>query len=118
MNTTENVMQGATVIGSGDLLGESNFMKTVTIQIGNSDDKLTQTEWAAYVLMMRTNILQHCTAVHFFGAPANWERWQNVAWVVVCEDAKLAALKAAVTDARSTFNQDSAAWTEGETQFA
>lgn len=93
-------------------------MKTVTIQIGNSDDKLTQTEWAAYVLMMRTNILQHCTAVHFFGASANWERWQNVAWVVVCEDAKLAALKAAVTDARSTFNQDSAAWTEGETQFA
>jgi hypothetical protein len=105
-------------VGSGDLFGESNFMKTVTIQIGNSDDKLTQTEWAAYVLMMRTNILQHCTAVHFFGAPANWERWQNVAWVVVCEDAKLAALKAAVTDARSTFNQDSAAWTEGETQFA
>ena len=92
-------------------------MKTVTIQIGNTDDKLTQTEWAAFVLMMRAQILQHCQAVHFFGAPANWELWQNVAWVVMCETDKLPALKAAVADARNTFRQDSAAWTEGETQF-
>lgn len=92
-------------------------MKTVTIQISNTDDKLTQTEWAAFVLMMRNQILQHCGVVHFFGAPANWERWQNAAWVVTCEDDDLSRLKAAVVDARNTFNQDSAAWTEGDTQF-
>ena len=92
-------------------------MKTVTIQIGNTDDKLTQTEWASFVLMMRTQILSHCKQVHFFGAPANWERWQNCAWIVECEDSKLDALKAAVADARNVFRQDSAAWTQGETQF-
>jgi hypothetical protein len=92
-------------------------MKTVTIQIGNSDDKLSQTEWAGFVVMMRYAILANCIQVHFFGGPTNFERWQNVAWVVTCEADKLASLKAAVTDARATFNQDSAAWTEGDTQF-
>jgi hypothetical protein len=92
-------------------------MKTVVIQIGNTDDKLTQIEWSAFVLMTRTMILAHCKQVHFFGAPANWERWQNVAWIVEVEDGNKDKLRAAVADARQTFRQDSAAWTEGDTQF-
>ena len=92
-------------------------MRTVTIQVGNTDDKLTQTEWADFVLLMQTRVLQHCQAIHFFGAPANWERWQNAAWIVLCENEKLLALKAAVANARKTFRQESAGWTEGETQF-
>lgn len=92
-------------------------MKTVTIQIGNTDDKLKQSEWAAYVLMMRTLILHHIVQVHFFGAPANWERWQNVCWVVEVEDGKLQDLMKAIHEARDTFNQESAAVTIGETQF-
>ena len=92
-------------------------MKTITIQIGNTDDKLTQAEWAAFVLMMKTMILGHCQQVHFFGGSNNWERWQNVAWVVMCASEKLEALKAAVADARNVFGQESAAWTVGDTEF-
>lgn len=92
-------------------------MKTITIQIGNTDDKLTQVEWSAFVLMMKESILKHCIMIHFFGGSTNWERWQNAAWVVTCEPQRIEALKAAVADTRETFRQDSAAWTEGETVF-
>lgn len=92
-------------------------MKTVTIQIGNTDDKLKQSEWASYVRTMCSEILNHCRVIHFFGAPANWEQWQNAAWVVACEETKLPGLQAAVSDVRAMFKQDSAAWTAGETLF-
>jgi len=92
-------------------------MKTVVIQIGNSDDKLSQVSWAAFVLAVRTQILEHCRQVHFFGAPSNWERWQNAAWVFECDEEKIPALKLAVRDVRLCFDQDSIAWMEGETQF-
>ena len=92
-------------------------MKTVTIQIGNSDDKLTQAQWRLFVLDVQAKVLQNSQAIHFFGAPSNWERWQNAAWIVVCEDDKLQALKNAIADIRKCFNQDSVAWTEGDTQF-
>ncbi len=91
--------------------------RTITIQIGNSDDKLSQSEWASFVMMMRTQILDHCDSVHFFGAPANWEAWQNVAWVFTCDYKKVSSLKTAVATVRAEFHQDSVAWTEGETQF-
>lgn len=91
-------------------------MRTVTIQIGNTDNKLTQQEWAQFVQSIHKEIATHAS-IHFFGGPANWESWQNAAWIVNCEDEKLAWLKAAVAFARKTFNQDSAAWTEGESEF-
>ena len=90
---------------------------TVTIQIGNSDDKLTQPEWAAYVLAMRNHILTYAAQVHFFGAPANWERWQNVAWVVEVSENNTPGLKQAIEIVRKTFRQESVAWTDGTTEL-
>lgn len=98
-------------------MSDKTPMKTVIIQIGNTDEKLTRKEWAAFVLLMKDQILRHCVAVHFFGGSSNWEIWQNVAWVVECRDDRLAALKAEVKSVRSIFDQDSVAWTEGETEF-
>lgn len=92
-------------------------MRTIVIQIGNTDDKLTQAQWSAFVIAMREAILQHCQAVHFFGGSTNWERWQNCAWVIGCYPPQVPELRAAVTDARKLFNQESAAWTEGNTIF-
>lgn len=85
-------------------------MLTATIQLGNTDDKLTQVEWAAFVLMMKTKILENCVQVHFFGGSCNWERWQNVCWIVELREDQLENLKAAVKDARETFRQDSVAF--------
>lgn len=92
--------------------------KTVVIQIGNSDDKLSQADWAAFVYAMRHDaILKNCVQIHFAGAPGNAERWQNFAFVVECREEQVAPLKAAVTDIRGVFNQDSAAVTVGDTEF-
>jgi hypothetical protein len=90
---------------------------TIVIQIGNTDDKLTQREWAAYVLMVKDTILRHCIQVHFFGGSQNYELWQNVAWVIeIAEDKKNPLIKA-LTEDRKVFRQDSVALTHGITEF-
>jgi len=43
-------------------------MKTITIQIGNSDDKLSQASWSEFVERARQLISVHSRVVHFFGA--------------------------------------------------
>ena len=100
-----------------DLREGSHKMKTITIQIGNTDDKLTQVEWAAYVLTVKDTILRHCKQIHFFGGSVNWDRWQNVAWVFECSEEMIDSLRKGLTADRKAFNQDSIAWTEGETDF-
>jgi len=52
-------------------------VKTVVIQIGNSDDKLTQLEWAKFVNDIKHLVNNHAKEVHFFGGSSNWENWQN-----------------------------------------
>lgn len=92
-------------------------MKTITIQIGNSDDKLPQARWARFVEDIAVIIsYRHCR-IHFFACSAGGELWQNAAWVVVCSAEEAALLKAAITEMRGAYDQDSVAWTEGETQF-
>ena len=90
---------------------------TITVQIGNTDDKLTQAEWAAYVLMVKDTILRHCIQVHFFGGSVNYDRWQNVAWVFECKEERKESLMRALTEDRKVFRQDSIAWTQGVTDF-
>jgi len=93
-------------------------MKTVTIQIGNSDDKLTQGNWARYVDAVHSAISNSGCSVHFFGGSPNWYPWQNVAWVLEAGDDKdLQALKDCLFFVRKKFGQDSVAWTESETLF-
>lgn len=92
-------------------------MKTVTIQVGNTDDKLAQADWAQYVMSVKGAVFDACKELHFFGGPTNYERWQNVAWVITIEDERLAALRRALTDVRQCFEQDSVAITVGDTEF-
>ena len=90
--------------------------KTVTIQIGNSDDKLTQREWSEYVEDVR-KIVEGLRGVHFFGAAPTYAPWQNAAWVIECDDEVRVWLKENVTKIRKEYKQDSVAWTEGTTEF-
>ena len=92
-------------------------MKTVIIQIGNSDNKLTQNNWAHYVEETRLVIEKAANEVHFFGGSPNWYPWQNVAWVIVGNSEALRRLKDDLWLIRKKYGQDSVAWTEGETQF-
>lgn len=93
-------------------------MKTVTIQIGNSDNKLTQEGWADFVRKVRVSLdFVHGVRVHFFGASTGYEPWQNAAWVVECPDYSLHLLRMRLVSIRKEFSQDSVAWTEGATEF-
>lgn len=93
-------------------------MITITLQIGNSDDKLTQAEWHRYVEAVRELLEgRPGVAVHFFGAPPTWTPWQNAAWVFAAEPDALPALREALAEIRARYLQDSVAWTEGATEF-
>lgn len=92
-------------------------MATVTIQIGNSDNKLTQQEWADFVSTMKGDVLASGVTVHFFGGSPTWERWQNAAWVVDGSDVGLARLKLWVQERCGQFRQESVAWTQGVTEM-
>jgi len=99
-------------------------MTTITLQIGNSDEKLSQAEWHRYVEEVRELIEKFERvegrarfAVHFFGAPPNWAPWQNAAWVFAAEPGLLPALREDLAGIRGRFRQESVAWTEGATEF-
>ncbi len=88
-------------------------MKTVVIQIGNSDNKLTQVEWSAYARAAHGLIKKYAKEIYFHGFPAGDAPWQNVCWVIGIEDDSILKEKLAV--GKTLFDQDAIAWTEGET---
>jgi hypothetical protein len=93
-------------------------MKTITLQIGNSDDKLGQAEWAAYYQSIRAAVHGEGTQVHFAGCSPAESPWQNACWVfVMLNGASPDALRERVAEIRARFRQHSVAWTEGETAF-
>jgi len=92
------------------------MFKTVTIQIGNSDDKLTQVEWHQFVREMTLAVHAGAYQVHFFGGPINYEPYQNAAWIIEIGGNCL-SLRMTVEEIRKKYKQDSAAWTEGHTEF-
>lgn len=93
------------------------MIKTVTIQIGNSDDKLKQSEWADYVIKIDLLVDLFAYKIHFHGGPSPFEMWQNAAWVVEFFEKDLPSIKERLSGIGKQFNQDSIAWTEGITEF-
>lgn len=90
----------------------------ITVLVGNTDGKLTQTEWAHFSYAVNECIRKYSCEIHFYGAPPTTEPWQNAAWVFKplnseCTESLRDELKAI----RKTYNQDSIAWIEGETEL-
>ena len=104
-------------------------MKTVTIQIGNSDDKLTQQEWHLFVSDIECEISLFSENIHFSGASQGNAPWQNYAFVFEFNDNKVKdsgvtvlgdqykLLKERLSIVGKKYKQDSVAWTEGTTEF-
>lgn len=92
-------------------------MTTVTIQIGNSDNKLTQGEWAHFCEYIRGAISQNVYRIYFQGG-SDWDApWQNACWVCEVSPDQVEKLKQELTRWRTAFKQDSVAITFGETEF-
>jgi hypothetical protein len=93
-------------------------MMIAYVSIGNSDDKLTQAEWAEFhgrtSLLLRDNAHIHGQWV---SEPAS--AWQNACWCIDIElPATAAYLKNRLSAFAKRYRQDSIAWAEvRETEF-
>jgi hypothetical protein len=96
---------------------ESSTAITVTVQLGNTDNRLKQAEWHEFVLAVKYAIEQSAESVHFFGAPANWDKLQNVAWVLALNNSQQQQLQLELKRIRKEFKQEAVAWTSGTTLF-
>lgn len=92
-------------------------MKTVCIQIGNSDDKLTQSKWASFASDVDGLLLRYESQRHFAGGSSQWVPWQNVCFVAEVEESAMIELFARLSAMGTKYNQDSIAVMVGETRF-
>jgi beta-galactosidase/beta-glucuronidase len=92
-------------------------MKTITIQIGNSDDKLTQVRWSEYVQAVEAIIFKYSSEIHFSGASLPFEPWQNAAWVAEVYEDLVVRFKFDLSQCREKYAQESVAFTIGDTEF-
>jgi len=91
---------------------------TTVIQIGNSDDKLTQAEWAHFFDRVDDAVKCRASKIHFSGTSHPAAEWQNAAWIFEIDETLSLRLYDDMKVFCEMFNQDSIAWTEGRTIFA
>ena len=89
---------------------------TVTVCIGNSDDRLTQREWHLFYLDVDNVIDAHSSHIHFSGSPPSVSRHQNACWVFKT-NVKAKELQESLIRLCRLHKQDSIAWVEGETKM-
>jgi hypothetical protein len=91
---------------------------TVYVTIGNSDDKLTQREWASFCDEVFTLINETAVEIHgqWFSAPDS--PYQNACICAVVESYDVMDLRTELGELRAKFRQESVAWAEVErTEF-
>jgi hypothetical protein len=88
---------------------------TTIIQIGNSDDKLTQSQWSLFYHRVDNAIRTRALCVHFCGASYPSAEWQNAAWIFEIDAIPSIELQKYMKSLCEWFDQESIAWTEGET---
>ena len=84
----------------------------ICIQIGNTDNKLTQQEWSEYIEAVY-GICVYFGVVHFSGGSSAEKRWQNYCFCV-SDVRNPDRFKNAVSLIRKDFKQDSLTWLQGK----
>lgn len=92
-------------------------MKTVSILIGNSDDKLSQVEWSAFIHKANKLIGHRAKEIYFNGFSVPMAIWQNACWVFEIPTTQYLKLQDEMKRLRVEFKQDSIAWIDGVTVF-
>lgn len=92
-------------------------MPTVIVQIGNSDDKLSQSNWAAFIADTATLITKSAECIYFSGFSAPTASWQNACWVFEMKIDKEAELRSGLCMLCEAYAQDSIALTSSATEF-
>ena len=85
---------------------------TVYVSIGNSDDKLTQQQWAAFVSDFGICMRLHASEIYgeWYSLPD--APYQNACMAVAVNPQVVDALRDQLTQIRKHFNQDSIAWAQ------
>lgn len=96
---------------------EDKPLKTVSVLIGNSDDKLPQSSWSTFVEWTDKAINEYCDGVHFMGYSNPAAKWQNACWVFTITEEREPELKAVLRKLRDKWGQDSIAYVVGKTEF-
>lgn len=89
----------------------------ISVQAGNSDNKLTQQLWSDFVACLNQVLERYQTKRHFFGGSVTWAKWQNVCWVVEIEEDDMAPLRKGLAHYRELYFQDSVCVLTGVAEF-
>lgn len=81
---------------------------TVTVQWGNTDDKLSQFQWSRFCAGM-ADLAASDDNTHFFGYSVPDALWQNGCWVFNIEPPDIERLRYKLEELARTFGQDSIA---------
>ena len=89
---------------------------TVTLQVDNSDNKLTQQRWSKFIYDLITMFqLLDNSKIHFFGSSSGWSSRQTVAWIFETDDPDF--IKDKVQSLCRSYDQSTTTWTVGTTEF-
>lgn len=88
-----------------------------TIQIGNSDDKLSQREWSLYVSSIDKAITAQALTTHFFASSEGSKPWQNACWVAAVREAEVEFLFDDLKKIRKKYKQHSVAVVLGDVRM-
>ncbi len=92
-------------------------VRTVCLQIGNTDDRLKQRDWSVFVDDMNALVLTFAFDIHFHGFPPADADWQNACWVFDLREEALGRVRRQLLDIAAMFGQDSVALLTGNTEI-
>lgn len=90
---------------------------TVSVLIGNSDNKLAQAGWSAFIAAVAYKVEHYATKVFFSGFSAPDRPWQNACWVFEREGPDLTEFKFDLAEIAKKFDQESIAIVVGTTEM-
>jgi hypothetical protein len=90
---------------------------TIVVLIGNSDNKLSQQDWAKYICEVKKLVSIYSQTIFFSGGSSYDEPRQNACFVFDCDESTVEVLKEQLAVVRVQFNQEAAAVVTGVTKF-
>jgi hypothetical protein len=90
---------------------------TLIVQIGNSDDKLSQKDWSRFGSEVDALIQDFAAEVYFSGHSHGLAAWQNYCWVFTAHQEGSLRILEELRGLAASYGQDSIAVTIGHTEF-
>ena len=91
-------------------------MQTAVVQIGNGDDKLSQSRWSDFAADVKAAV-ERAGKVHFSGGSHPFDPWQNACFVAELRSGGEGPLREELARLRDESVQESIAVIVAETEF-